>query len=165
MIDDGGVAEVAHDVLGRLDYPMLIVTGTAEGERVGCLVGFWTQCSMHPPRLLVCLSVNNRTYRVAGASPALAVHVLSSEHHELAQLFGGETADEVDKFAQVPWRPGPDDLPILDGPSWFACRVTDRVPFGDHVGLVLELFDGEDRGVQGQVGFQAVKDLDPGHDA
>ena len=165
MDEDTGAADVAHDVLGRLDYPMLIVTGASQGEQVGCLVGFWTQCTMDPPRLLVCLSKNNRTYRVAGSSPTLAVHVLSERHHDLAVLFGGETNDEVDKFAQVPWRPGRDDLPILDGPSWLVGRVTERVDFGDHVGFALAILEGEDRGGRGQVGFQSVKDLDPGHEA
>src|SRR5688500_11613792 len=41
----------------KLDYPLYIVTTTAndDGERSGCLIGFATQCSIHPPRFLACI--------------------------------------------------------------------------------------------------------------
>jgi len=39
-----------HDLAADLDYPMLIVTAAADGERAGCLVGFAAQCSIDPLR-------------------------------------------------------------------------------------------------------------------
>jgi hypothetical protein len=51
-----------------LDYPMFVVTTVAAGQRAGCLVGFTTQASIDPPRLLVCLSVENHTLTF-GAPP------------------------------------------------------------------------------------------------
>ena len=33
----------------------------------------------------------------------------------LAELFGGETGDEVDKFARCAWHEGPEGVPMLDG--------------------------------------------------
>ena len=45
-----------HELVSELDYPMFIVTCADERERAGCLVGFATQCSIDPPRFLVCLS-------------------------------------------------------------------------------------------------------------
>jgi len=59
------VAETFDALVGGLDYPMFIVTAAAGGEREGCLVGFATQSSIDPPRFVVCLSKNNRTYRMA----------------------------------------------------------------------------------------------------
>src|SRR5581483_8280772 len=59
----------------HLDSPMVIVTAAApDGRRSGCLVGFFTQCSIHPPRLLPCISKANHTFEVARAAPVLAVH-------------------------------------------------------------------------------------------
>ncbi len=99
----------------RLDYPMFVVTARRGEERDGCLIGFATQCSIHPPRLLVCLSEKNRTLRIAQSSGnVLAVHVLFEDQQGLARLFGGETGDDVDKFARCHWHDGPDGLPILD---------------------------------------------------
>lgn len=90
-----------------LDYPMFVVTTAADGERSGCLVGFATQVSIDPPRMLVCISVLNHTYVVARDARALAAHVLDPEQHALAELFGSETGDEVDKFEHCRWRSGP----------------------------------------------------------
>src|SRR5690348_6276936 len=97
-----------------LDYPMFVVTTAHGGERAGCLVGFTTQASIDPPRMLVCLSVANHTYQVARQAELLAVHVLDKNDHDLAELFGGRTGDEVDKFAKCRWTPGPDGVPLLE---------------------------------------------------
>src|SRR3954453_19462919 len=105
-----GVAAV-HELIDELDYPMFIVAAAAGGERAGCLVGFATQCSIDPPRFLVCISVRNRTFRVARSAAGLVVHLVPEEAADLADLFGGQTGDEVDKFAQVTWSDGPGGAP------------------------------------------------------
>src|SRR3954467_2733704 len=122
-----GVAAV-HELIDELDYPMFIVTAAHGGERSGCLVGFATQCSIDPPRFIVCVSVNNRTFRVARDAAALAVHLVPDDADALVELFGGETGDDVDKFERCDWHEGPEGLPILDGcGSWFAGSVLERV--------------------------------------
>jgi flavin reductase (DIM6/NTAB) family NADH-FMN oxidoreductase RutF len=160
-------ATTAFDALvGELDYPMFIAT-TRTGDRLGgCLLGFATQTSIDPPRFLVCLSRRNRTYRLARAADALAVHFVPREAAELADLFGGETGDEVDKFARCDWEPGPEGLPILTAcENWFAGRVLERLDLGDHVGFLLEpvaaRHDGGERGFT----FHRAKRIQPGHEA
>jgi flavin reductase (DIM6/NTAB) family NADH-FMN oxidoreductase RutF len=148
-----------------LDYLMIVVTATSEAGPAGCLVGFSTQCSIDPPRYLVCLSDKNRTARVASQADVLAVHFLSADDRELARLFGGETSDETDKFALCPWTPGPERVPILDAcRRWFAGRVLERFNLGDHVGFVLEPILAQSDGDAEGLWFQQVKDLDPGHE-
>ena len=56
------------DFVAGLDYPVFVVTAASGDERDGCLVGFSTQTSIDPPRLLVCLSKANRTTRIARTS-------------------------------------------------------------------------------------------------
>jgi flavin reductase (DIM6/NTAB) family NADH-FMN oxidoreductase RutF len=144
---------------------MLIVTAAAGGgERSGCLIGFATQCSVKPPRFLACISKENRTFHVINRAGTVVVHFLSREEMSLAELFGGETGDEVDKFQLCEWREGPEGVPVLaDTVGWFAGRVLDRFDLGDHVGLWLDPFDGEDRGRAPDLGFQAAKRIEPGH--
>jgi flavin reductase (DIM6/NTAB) family NADH-FMN oxidoreductase RutF len=77
--------DTVHELVSELDYPMFIVTVAAAGERAGCLVGFATQCSIDPPRFLVCLSDKNRTYRVAQAADAMVVHLVPRAAEELAR--------------------------------------------------------------------------------
>lgn len=74
-----GVADTFDALVGSLDYPMFIVTATAGDEREGCLVGFATQSSIDPPRFVVCLSKNNRTYRMAKDADSVAVHMVPED--------------------------------------------------------------------------------------
>ena len=152
-------------LMAELDYSMLIVTAAAGEERAGCLVGFASQVSIHPPRFLVGLSVKNRTYRVACAgAEVLVVHFVPEQADELAALFGGETGDETDKFARCEWRPGPDGAPVLaELEDWFAGRVLDRFPFGDHCGFLLEPIDGETHRSGETLTFRRAKWIEPGH--
>ncbi|HVF74265.1 MAG TPA: flavin reductase family protein [Acidimicrobiales bacterium] len=149
-----------------LDYPMYIVTTSAQDERAGCLVGFTTQCSIDPPRFLVCLSKANRTERVARHAEVLVVHLVDAERRDLAELFGGETGDEVDKFAGVRWEPGPAGAPVLDDCArWFAGRILDRFDLGDHVGYLLEPVDGAAEAAGPFFTFQSARTIEAGHPA
>jgi flavin reductase (DIM6/NTAB) family NADH-FMN oxidoreductase RutF len=148
------------------DYPLYIVTTAARGERSGCLVGFATQCSIDPLRFLVCLSDKNRTFRVAQDAEVLGVHLVPEGAESLAELFGSQTGDEVDKFERCSWRAGPDAVPILDDCSnWFAGRILDRIPAGDHWAFLLEpMLDGEDSSERPFM-FRDAQWIEPGHEA
>ena len=155
-------------LVAGLDYPMYVVTVAGDDQRAGCLVGFGTQASIDPPRYWICISKKNHTYRVARGAGALAVHILGRSHVELARLFGEETGDETDKFSRCAWRPGPDGVtPVLsDCPRWLLGRLMDRVDSGDHVSFLLEpTASSSDQAEEAQLGFQSLKDLEPGHPA
>jgi flavin reductase (DIM6/NTAB) family NADH-FMN oxidoreductase RutF len=154
-------------LLGAVDYPMFVVTAAAGGQRAGCLVGFTTQVSIEPRRFLAALSDKNRSFRVALRADRLAVHAIAAAERSLVRLFGEQTGDLVDKFAQCDWHEGPGGVPILDrAAAWFSGAVVQRVPFGDHTGFVIEPDAGECRSAAGGlISFADVRDLDPGHDA
>lgn len=171
-----GAAEVAGEsgraafdaAVGQLDMPMQIVTAVAQdGERGGCLVGFAAQCSIEPPRFMVWLSKKNHTLKVARRAEVLAVHFPTADQLDLAARFGTRSGDHVDKLASERWHHGPHGVPILDDiPRWFAGRITERLDAGDHVAFMLEPIDGAViPDCAPQLGFQAVKDLRPGHEA
>lgn len=149
-----------------LDYPVYVVTAMAEQERAGCLVGFAGQCSIRPPRFVVWLSKVNRTYDVALRSQVLVVHLLPSRRHDLAELFGGRTGDDVDKFAVAAWEAGPYGVPVLAGVrAWFAGRVLDRADWGDHVGFLLEPLATGATSSGSSLTLGDVSDIDAGHPA
>lgn len=165
MLDDA-TTDALQSILAALDYPMGIVTTTDGSHRAGCLVGFAAQCSIDPPLVMIWLSKRNHTTRVAREASALLVHFPSGSQRDLAALFGQETGDEVDKFARCRWQPGPDGLPLLsDCSRWMAGRIVERLDTGDHVGHLLDPFDAATGDWSGQLGFQSVKDLEPGHRA
>jgi len=153
-------------IVGDLEYPMFIVTARAGDEPLGCLIGFATQVSIDPPRFAVCLSHENRTYRRGRDSRHLGVHCVPADAPDLAELFGGETGDEVDKFARTDWHEGPEGVPVLDRCThWFAGRVLARHDAGDHDLFVLEPIAGEAAGEEREFTFHRAKRIDPGHDA
>lgn len=160
-------ADALDAVVDLLDYPMFVVTTRYDDERAGCLVGFASQVSINPRRFLVGLSNKNHTFRVAERAERLVVHVLDRDDRELAELFGAQTSDEVDKFGKCEWTDGPDGVPVLTAaPAWFSGRILRRDALGDHVGYLIEpdvahLRDGD----LSLLTFAQVSDLDPGHDA
>jgi flavin reductase (DIM6/NTAB) family NADH-FMN oxidoreductase RutF len=155
------------DVALLLDPPMYVVTTIGDGERSGCLVGFATQVSVKPGRYLIGLSDKNHTYRVAQHADRLAVHALGRDRHDLAELFGSHTGDDIDKFTRCRWSEGPDGVPVLDeAAAWFSGPILERYRLGDHVGHLIEPDSGEVRDGEAELlRFDDVRDLDPGHDA
>ena len=153
-------------LVGELDYSMFIVTAADGDEREGCLVGFAGQTSIDPSRFLVCLSQNNRTTRLAARVDHLAVHFVPANADPLADLFGGTTGDDHDKFADCAWEPGPHGLPILDEcRNWFVGRVLERLDLGDHVGHLLEPEVAHHGETGPEFSFHRAKRIDPGHEA
>ncbi len=155
-----------HELVGELDYPMFIVTVATCSERAGCLVGFATQCSIDPPRFLVCISDKNRTFRVAEHAEIMVVHLVPEEAGDLAELFGSRTGDEIDKFLHCAWSPGPNGTPILDEcRNWFAGKILDRRPAGDHWAFLLHPVQAESDPRQEPFTFHRAQRLEPGHEA
>jgi flavin reductase (DIM6/NTAB) family NADH-FMN oxidoreductase RutF len=158
----------AFDALAALGDPAMVVVTVAHGdERAGCLVGFHGQSSIEPRRYAVWLSKANRTLRVAVRATHLAVHLLVAGDHELAERFGGETGDEVDKFAGLAWRPGPGGVPLLDAcpRRMVLARTTLLDAGGDHVLVVGEPVAAwaPDTAVLRPFRLDAARDIPPGH--
>ena len=117
------MAEHAFDTLmAALDSPLIVVTTADQRERAGCLVEFHVQSSIEPQRYCVWLSKANYTYRVALQSSHLVIHFLTGDDLPLAELFGTQTGDTVDKSAGLPGLPYPVSE-VLAG-RWFLAAAT-----------------------------------------
>lgn len=162
--------EVFDDLVGSIDPPMYVVTARAsDGEPVGCLVGFATQCSIDPPRFLVCVSEQNHTFGPAMVAEHVVVHVLRATDRAVAAQFGAITADDlerggVDKFARFEVVDGPGGAPVIVGLDWFGGRVLERTDCGDHWAMVLEPVSGDaSRAAERQLGLQDTAGFRAGH--
>ncbi|MFD9520730.1 hypothetical protein [Streptomyces sp. NPDC059979] len=85
----------------------------------------------------------------------------------MAELFGGETGDRVDKCARVGWRPGEAGSPVLQQmPIWFTGRIEGRIEGGDYVGFPLTPVTVCPR-VEGPLPptapYRELRALEPGH--
>jgi flavin reductase (DIM6/NTAB) family NADH-FMN oxidoreductase RutF len=155
------------DALIAGSNPSMVVVSAAAGDEVdACLVGFHSQCSIEPVRYAVWLSKANHTHRLAVQAEVLGVHWLRPSQRDLASSVGSVSLDRrADKMAAIPWHRGPGGAVLIDDVAGsFVGRVVHTHDDGDHVCFVLEpcsaTGDGED-----VLRFDAVRDLDPGHDA
>jgi flavin reductase (DIM6/NTAB) family NADH-FMN oxidoreductase RutF len=82
-------------------------------------------------------------------------------------LFGGETGDAVDKFAECAWSEGTDGVPLLDGVTtrFVGHKVAVHDFGGDHVCVVLEPISVEVGPMADVIRLTDERDLDPGHPA
>lgn len=156
-----------HREMAALDGPMIVVTVAdgPGGRRAGCLVGFHSQLSIDPARYLVCLSVNNHTYRIARGATHLGVHFLAAEQRDLAARFGTRCSDTFDKFDGLAVGQGPGATPVVtDCAHWFVGAVLGTLPVDDHVAFVLEpVASGGSPEPRELLGFQSVKAFDAAH--
>lgn len=163
----GAVGTDPFDQLMTSSDPSLVIVTTAAGdERAGCLVGFHAQSSIDPHGYAVWLSKANHTFGVAIRASHLAVHFLTVGDHELARTFGTETGDDVDKFEQVPWRRGPQGVPVLTGCDHGLVGRKEAVldDGGDHVVFTLDPVEVWSRESFTPLRTSGVGDLASGHD-
>lgn len=150
-----------------IDPTLLVVTTAAEGVRAGCVVGFHSQSGIDPERYCFWLSKANHTYRTALRATHFALHFLTADDLAIAKHFGGQSGEEVDKFAGIKVTTGPHDLPLLD-----ACPhriVVERLAMlddsGDHACLSTRVLTAESSGPFTPLRISAAADLAPGREA
>ncbi len=133
------IGDAVESFTGRVDYPLVVATVVGhQGDLSGCLAGFVTQCSIHPPHFLVCISNINHTYVVAQQATAIALHLLGEEQTDVASLFGERSGDSICKFDRVAWHPGGLGAPVLDDcAAWLEGDVLDRFGVGDHEAFLM----------------------------
>ena len=121
------------------------VIGVAEDERRNAFTAAWLmQVSFDP--LLLALSVNpeHASYPLLVGGGGFAVSVLSRDQLHFATHFGIRSARETDKLAGIAWRPGRTGAPILaEAVAWLECRLTQRIPAGDHEIVIGRPIAGE----------------------
>ncbi len=149
----------------RVDFPYYVLTvRTPDEEMSGCLAGFVTQCSIDPPNFVACVSRLNHTLGVAVRSAAMGLHLLGEDQQDMARLFGEETGDEVDKFADVDWRIGTTGAPLLTDVS-VALEGTILVHFsvGDHEAFLVRAVRAVAGPGEGLLTYRSGPRLHPGH--
>jgi flavin reductase (DIM6/NTAB) family NADH-FMN oxidoreductase RutF len=151
----------------RVDYPYYLLTVRAPDEEMsGCLAGFVTQCSIDPPNFLACISRLNHTLGVAMRASAMGLHLLGEDQLEVARLFGEETGDVVDKFADVDWRIGPTGAPLLaDVAVALEGTILDHFSVGDHEAFLVRALRAVAGPGRGLLTDRTSPPLHPGHPA
>ncbi len=166
-VPDESISAAMEAYSSKAEYALHIVTtSSAGGEPSGCLVGFATQCSIVPPRFLICISKVNHTYFVSEHSDAVALHLIGRNQIQLAALFAETSGDSVDKFSRCQWQSGVTGAPILsDCTAWLEGRIIQRWSVGDHQALLVRPLTGGSGNHHDVLTVQTAPDFRPGHPA
>jgi flavin reductase (DIM6/NTAB) family NADH-FMN oxidoreductase RutF len=152
-----------RDALAQFATGVTIVCARApDGRYVGFTANSFSSASLDPPLIVWTLSQRSLSLAAFEASPRYAVNVLASAQVDLARRF---SRPHVDRFADVPFRLGWSDSPLIDGCiAWFECRHHTKHRTGDHVLFVGEVMTVERSPGQGLVfqhgRFAATSPLD-----
>jgi len=135
-------ARAFRDALGQFATGVAIVTACGDGgERVGATVSSFNSVSLDPPLVLWSLDKNARSRAAFESSTHFAVHILTLEQRELAQLFARRGAD---KFSGLRCRQGLGGVPLLEQcAACFECETRHRYDGGDHLIFVGEVLQFE----------------------
>lgn len=129
-----------RDALGCYPTGVTVVTTMdGNGDARGFTANSFTSVSLNPPLLLVCLAKTAHSHEVFGAARSFAIHVLNEKQRDVSGLFASKAPD---KFAQVEWIKGHDNVPLIQGSlAIFQCEAHDRVDAGDHTILIGRVVD------------------------
>ena len=150
----------------RMDTAMIVLTASDGEERAGCLVGFHT-AEQHRAAPVRDLGVEDQPHlRRRAAGPVISRSTSSPrQDRDLAEHFGGLTGDEVDKFADIEWNPGPTVCPCSRGARTGSSPVVaQHDDGGDHVCVIAEPIDVSATAEFTPLRFHSVQRIEPGHD-
>jgi flavin reductase (DIM6/NTAB) family NADH-FMN oxidoreductase RutF len=158
--------EAFDELLASLDPPLIVVTTAVGDERGGCLVGFHAQAGIDPDRYCIWLSKANHTYRLALRATHLGIHFLAEDQLWLAERFGTQTGDDVDKLEGLSSTVGEGDLPLLDDVSnrMLVRRIALLDEGSDHVCITTSPIAAETSGSFRPLRLSAATHLVPGHE-
>jgi flavin reductase (DIM6/NTAB) family NADH-FMN oxidoreductase RutF len=119
--------------LGRIPSGLFILTAR-QGERETGMLGSWVQqCSFEPPSITAAVRSDRDVlaWLIPGAS--FTVNILEEDQTDLLVHFGKGFALGEPAFTGLDVeRPGGAAPVLSDALAYLDCRVTNRVPVGDH---------------------------------
>jgi flavin reductase (DIM6/NTAB) family NADH-FMN oxidoreductase RutF len=115
----------------------IVTTRAADGSPAGLTVNSFNSVSLEPPLVLWSLALKTSSLEAFRQCRHYAVNILAAGQLDAAKTFADSNAD---RFATVPWHPGPFDMPVIDGVV-ASLIVANRSLYteGDHVILVGEV--------------------------
>jgi flavin reductase (DIM6/NTAB) family NADH-FMN oxidoreductase RutF len=135
--------DAKRNVLRRVPYGMFLMTATAGGRPAASTLTWISQCSFHPPLVMVGVQSNSLMHAAVLESGAIAVNFLADGQQEIAERFFRPPVDEGGRLHGLRYEPGrATGAPLfVELPAWIESRVKDRVERGDHTVFVCEVVE------------------------
>lgn len=136
------------NVYARWATGVTIVTTRAGGRIHGMTVSAFSEVSIDPPLVLVCVDRTSNTLPVLAKGGVFAVNILARDQQALARRFACD--DEEDRrFLDLDYETGETGAPLLAGSvANLDCRLAAAHEAGDHIIYIgevvgLHVADGE----------------------
>jgi 3-hydroxy-9,10-secoandrosta-1,3,5(10)-triene-9,17-dione monooxygenase reductase component len=110
------------------------VVTTVQGDRLkGITVSAFSEVSIDPPLVLICIANEADSRALLETSKVFAVNILSDDQEFLSERFAARAPLVNDRFEGVPYQTAVTGSPILDQSiAWYDCRVDSVIDGGDH---------------------------------
>ncbi len=135
--------DLYREVLGRLPTGVTLVTGLADGEPLGIVIGSFVSVSMDPPLVGFLPGKSSRTWPRIEDTGSFCVNVLSDQQADLSNSFYSRDGGAWEESGWVPAPSGSPAIPTCA--AWIDCQVHEVVDAGDHwfvMGRVTHLEPG-----------------------
>lgn len=135
-----------RSALGNFATGVVVATGCRQGQPAGFTAQSFLSLSLNPPLVALCPAKSSGSWPKMRDSGHFCINILAEDQQALGGLFA---QSEVDRFAELDWRPGATGSPILAGGlAYIDCDLADEWDAGDHsiaVGQVrdMEILNGE----------------------
>lgn len=127
--------------LGKLPSGLYIATSHLDGIAVGMLASFIEQAGFDPPMITVAMQPGRLVHKAVEETRLIGINILSEDNGQLMKPFAQSSNPEP--FADLSLLPNRFRLPQLtDALAFLACKVTGKLPAGDHVVYTAEVLDG-----------------------
>ncbi|CCK32213.1 flavin-dependent reductase [Streptomyces davaonensis JCM 4913] len=137
--------DLLRSVFRRHAAGVAVITARGEHGPVGFTATSLSSVSAEPPMLSFGIGTGSSCWPTLSGATYVGVHLLGEHQRELAATFARSGADRFGP--PTAWREGPEGVPVLDDvPAWLTCRITARVPAGDHRIVLAEVLRGHHAG-------------------
>jgi flavin reductase (DIM6/NTAB) family NADH-FMN oxidoreductase RutF len=115
----------------------VVTTKDGNGKLYGITVSAFCSVSLAPPLVLICIEKNTASHHAFEQSRVFVVNILGENQQRISDHFASHLED---KFSKIPYRPGIEDLPVLeDALANLECRLRYSHEGGDHTIFVGEV--------------------------
>ncbi|MGI9240170.1 MAG: flavin reductase family protein [Verrucomicrobiales bacterium] len=127
--------------LGKIPSGLYIATSHIDGAAVGMLASFIEQAGFDPPTITVAMQPGRMVHKAVEETRLIGINILSEDNGELMKPFAQKSNPEP--FADLSLLPNEYQLPQLTNAlAFLACKVTGKLPAGDHIVYTAEVLDG-----------------------
>lgn len=130
-------------IMGHFASGVTVVTAYQEDEIYGMTANAVTSLSLNPPLILVAVDKTASMHATLTSCRHFALNILSAAQEQLSRRFAMRGPKDV---SDLTWMTAASGAPILaDALAWVDCRLTEKLPGGDHDIFLGEILAGDCR--------------------